>query len=241
MPDLAPSVATQRERFFGKHPHPYVLFEQAVERHLGNDSTIVDIGCGRGAPVLRKFTGRAARLVGVDLVPFTEIIEGIELHNGDIAAMPFLTSDSVDLVCCRSVMEHVTDPDRAYAEISRALKPGGHFIFLTANVYDYASLAAMLIPNRFHARIVRLTEGRAEEDTFPTAYKCNSRRKIRQLCERHGFAITDFSYLGQYPNYFSFNRVLHYAASLYEVGLRNVPALHFLRGWILADLVKRPG
>ena len=240
MPDLFPSVAEQRDRFFGDHPHPYVLYERAVERYLGPDSTIVDVGCGRGAPVLRKLTGRAVRLVGVDLVPFTETIEGIELHNGDIASMPFLAAGSVDLVCCRSVMEHVTDPERAYAEIHRVLKPGGHFVFLTANIYDYASVAAMLIPNRFHARIVRLTEGRAEEDTFPTAYKCNSKRKIRQLCDRHGLSIAEFHYLGQYPNYFSFNRVLHYAASLYEMGLRNVPVLQFLRGWILADLIKTP-
>ena len=234
------SVQEQRERYFGKHPHPYAEFEKSVRQYLpaGNDKAIVDIGCGRTAPILQKLKGHADRLIGVDLVEFTHPIDGVELHNSDISCMPFLAPESVDLVFCRSVMEHVAEPDRAFSEISRVLKPGGHFIFLTANAYDYASIVAMMIPNRYHAKIVKYAEGRAEEDTFPTQYKCNTKRKIASLSKSHEFHIEQFKYLGQYPSYFHFSRYAHYVASWYEIFLRNTPALQFLRGWILADLTR---
>ena len=48
-------------------------------------------------------------------------------------------------------------------------------MFLTANMWDYGTLVARAVPNRFHAGIVKVVEGRAEEDTFPIAYKTNTR------------------------------------------------------------------
>ena len=238
---MIPSVDEQRERFFSQHPHPYAVLDTWIREQLpaGNEKAIVDIGCGRTAPVLKKYKGQAARLIGVDLVEFTEQNEDVELYNSDISSMPFLATESVDLVFCRSVMEHVVEPDRVFSEIHRVLKPGGHFIFLTANVYDYASIIAMLIPNRYHARIVKYTEGRAEEDTFPTQYKCNSKKRIQSLSHDHLFDVSKFEYLGQYPSYFYFNKYAHYMASMYEILLRNTPALHFLQGWILADLSRK--
>ena len=241
MRDIIPSIPRQKELFFKSHPHPYRVYERKLEEYLSDHKTVVDLGCGRSAPVLRRLRGRAARFIGVDLVDFTEQIEGVELYNADAAHMPFLKSDSVDLMFCRSVMEHITDPEEAFKEIHRVLKPGGHFVFLTANIYDYASIAAMIVPNRYHARIVKFSEGRPEEDTFPTAYKCNSRRAIARLGRNHGFRVVQISYLGQYPNYFNFNKYLHLMGSLYEVTLRNIPPLHFLRGWILADMIKSEG
>jgi 2-polyprenyl-3-methyl-5-hydroxy-6-metoxy-1,4-benzoquinol methylase len=61
-------------------------------------------------------------------------------------------------------MEHVADPDAVFSEIARALKPGGAYLCLTANKYDYASLIARIVPNRFHPWIVNRVEGRQEHD-----------------------------------------------------------------------------
>ena len=206
------TALTQRfkERYFTEE-HPYRTFEAEVARHLRAEHSLLDVGCGRSAPVLSKYKGRARRLIGVDLVDFQEI-EGLELLRTDIASMP-LPSSSVDLVMSRSVMEHVTDPRAVYGEIYRVLKPGGYCIVLTANLWDYASIIAMLVPNRFHPWIVSKTEGREEHDVFPVDYRTNTRRSIARWANTTGFELASFNYLGQYPSYFMFNGALFLAAA----------------------------
>ena len=149
-----------------------------------------------------------------------------------------LADASVDIAMARSVMEHVTDPERVYREMYRVLKPGGHFIFLTANLWDYASLIAKVIPNRFHPWIVRKTEGRAELDTFPVAYRTNTRRAVEKWARQAGFEVASFRYLGQYPSYFLFNSFLFLLATGYEKLIDKVRPLNFLQGWIFVTLRK---
>lgn len=225
-----------RRRYFGSE-HPYHDFEREVARHLRPEHTLLDAGCGRGAPILLKFRDRARRLIGVDLVDFDPGLADVELHCCDLAAMP-LEAESVDVAMARSVMEHVTDPAAVYQEMHRVLKPGGYFIFLTANFWDYASLIAAVIPNRLHPWIVARTEGRAEHDVFPIAYRTNTRRSVTKWARGAGFEVQSFRYMGQYPAYFMFNGALFLLATGYEKLIRNVRALNFLQGWIFVTLHK---
>jgi len=229
-------------KYFGTAIHPYRTFEDEVGQRLLPPHTLLDAGCGRGAPVLVKFRGRAARLIGVDLVDFRgDDLAGVELHKGDCGDMP-VESGSVDVVMARSVMEHVADPLRVYGEINRVLRDGGHFVFLTPNLWDYASLIAKAVPNRLHPTIVARTEGRAEHDVFPVCYLTNTRRAVNGWAERTGFEVESFRYLGQYPGYFMFNGFLFLLATAYEKVISRFDALAFLRGWILVVLRKRvPG
>src|SRR5688572_20272770 len=171
--------------------HPYRIYEQEVARLLKPDHTLLDAGCGRTAPILSRFKGRAGKLIGVDLGDFTGAPEGLELHTCDLGKMP-LADESVDLAMARSVMEHVVDPDQVYREIHRVLKPGGQFVFLTANLWDYASIIALIVPNRFHPWIVARTEGRDESDTFPVAYRTNTRRAVERWAGRAGLEVVSF-------------------------------------------------
>ncbi len=225
-----------REKFF-RQDHPYRIFEREVERYLRPEHTLLDAGCGRMAPILEKYRGKTRRLIGVDLVEFAPAAPGLELYNCDLASIP-IEDNCVDVMMSRSVMEHVTDPARVYDEIYRVLKPGGHFIFLTANLWDYAAIIATLIPNRFHPWIVAKTEGRAEHDVFPVAYRTNTRSAVEKWSKHSGFEIASFRYLGQYPSYFMFNGFLFLLATGYEKVISNVSALNFLQGWIFVTLKK---
>jgi SAM-dependent methyltransferase len=226
-----------RQKYFGHLEHPYRAFEREVERYLSPEYTLLDAGCGRSAPVLQKYRHKAKRLIGVDMVEFGAAIDGVELLNGDIGDVS-LPEGSIDLVMSRSVMEHVENPVAVYSEISRVLKPGGHFVFLTANFWDYASLIAWLVPNRFHPWIVTRVEGRKEEDVFPIRYRTNTFRAIRKYAHQTGFEIASFQYLGQYPCYFMFNGALFFLATGYEKLINRWEALAFLRGWLLVALKK---
>lgn len=225
-----------RDRYFSED-HPYRIFEREVERYLRPDHTLLDAGCGRTAPILSKYRDKARRLIGIDLVDFASADEALELYKCDLGAIP-LDDGCVNLVMARSVMEHVTDPAAVYRECHRVLKPDGHFIFLTANLWDYASLIASVIPNRFHPWIVAQTEGRAERDVFPIAYRTNTRGAVEKWARLAGFEIASFRYLGQYPSYFMFNGFLFLLATGYEKVISRVSALNVLQGWILVVLRK---
>ena len=203
------------EKYFGDAIHPYTTFEDTVRQHLSPGQTLLDAGCGHGAPVLKKFMGTASKLIGVDVVNFDGEIPGITLVNRDLVDTG-LPSASVDIVMSRSVMEHVTDPTNMYGEMSRLLRPGGYFIFLTGNMWDYSAIIAKLVPNRYHPWIVARTQGRDEQDTFPVAYKTNTRGAVKRYAAASGFAVTSFHYLGQYPAYFLFNAPLFLIGTAYE-------------------------
>ena len=224
-------------RYYANSPHPYKLFERAVEARLSADAVLLDAGAGRTVPVLRKYLGRARRLIGVELVAFTDVPAGIETYNTDLAHLP-LPDAVVDIIISRSVFEHLADPQAVYAEFSRVLRPGGVIIFLTANMWDYGTLIARLVPNRFHARIVAKVEGRAAEDTFPTEYRTNTRRDVERLALRAGLKVDAFEYLSQYPNYLMFNGALFFIGTCFEKLIARFDVLRILRGWILVTLRK---
>jgi ubiquinone/menaquinone biosynthesis C-methylase UbiE len=233
---MSPFAARLKARYF-TDPHPYELFEEEVKQYLRPGDTLLDAGCGRTAPVLQKFKGRARRLIGVDRVEYPEQQDGLELYRCDLSTTP-LDDACVDIAMARSVMEHIGDPESVYREMHRVLKPGGYFLFLTANFWDYASMIAWIIPNRWHPWIVSRTEGRLEQDVFPIAYRTNTRRAIKRWSRSAGFQIVSMRYLGQYPCYFMFNAPLFLLATGYEKLIGRVPSLHFLRGWILVTLRK---
>jgi SAM-dependent methyltransferase len=143
-------------------------------------------------------------------------------------------------IMSRSVFEHLGDPESVYTEFARVLRPGGRVVFLTANMWDYGTLVARMIPNRFHSRIVNVVEGRAEEDTFPTEYKTNTRADVNRLAAKADLRIEAFDYLSQYPNYLMFNGLLFLLGTGFEKLIGRFEALRFLRGWIMVTLVK-PG
>jgi SAM-dependent methyltransferase len=227
------------KRYFRSEDHPYNILEREVAGRLRPDDTLLDAGCGRTAPVLKAMRGKARRLIGVDLVDFAPETRdaGLELVHGDLNLIK-LDSASVDGIVSRSVMEHLQDPLATYREFSRLLKPGGWVIVLTPNLWDYASLAARLIPNRFHPMIVAKTEGRAEMDTFPTYYRSNTPGAVRRLAKASGFRLADCKHLGQYPNYLMFSAPLFLVGTWYAKLITRFEIFKYLRGWLLVTMVK---
>lgn len=224
-------------KYYSSRVHPYVFFERHVDSFLQPSTVLMDAGCGRSAPVLKKYIGRAARLIGVEMVDFVGVPPGIETYSANLANLP-LADGSVDLIMSRSVFEHLSDPMAVYKEFFRILRPGGRVVFLTANMWDYGTLVARAIPNRFHARIVKYAEGRAEDDTFPTEYKTNTRGAVEGLAGGSGLRVEAFEYLNQYPNYLMFNGALFVLGMWFERLTTRFAALRFLRGWILVTLYK---
>ncbi len=109
-------------------------------KHAGIEpgDTVVDLGSGAGNDVFvaRRIVGESGRVIGVDMTP--EMIDkarrnnaklgyaNVEFRAGDIEAMP-VDSASTDVVISNCVLNLVPDKKKAFADILRVLKPGGHF------------------------------------------------------------------------------------------------------------------
>ena len=105
-----------RERYYRTELHPYRIFERRVESMVEPGRTVLlDAGCGRTVPVLRKFQGKAARLIGVELVDFTDVPPGIETHKSDLGRMPLADASVATPWEQRAkTLESFYDPSKAW-------------------------------------------------------------------------------------------------------------------------------
>lgn len=100
--------------------------------------TVLDLGSGAGVDVFlaSKAVGPQGRAIGVDMTPemigraWENAVRGgytnVDFRLGEIEDLP-VEDSSVDLVISNCVINLVPDKARVYAEIYRALKPGGRF------------------------------------------------------------------------------------------------------------------
>ena len=100
--------------------------------------TVLDLGSGAGNDcfVARNETGPDGRVIGVDFTP--EMIAkanenaqklgfaNVEFREGDIEQLP-LSDGMVDVVVSNCVLNLVPDKRKAFTEVRRVLRPGGHF------------------------------------------------------------------------------------------------------------------
>lgn len=106
-----------------------------VMRRLGSPvSTVVDLGCGRSAPLLRQLlkAGAAHHAIGVDLAPDFDVnAPGLKLVQADLNTPLPLRSSSADVVLSLAVIEHLTAAVLHLQEIRRVLKPHGRLLLTT--------------------------------------------------------------------------------------------------------------
>jgi SAM-dependent methyltransferase len=225
------------DKYYPSSEHPYRILERAIHQRVTRASTVLDIGCGREAPALCKLAMRIKMGIGIDPVVQPVSCDNITALPGFADRIP-LADSSVDVVYSRSVLEHLADPLSVFREVQRVLRPGGRFLALTPSLWDYATVLARLIPNSLHPWIVRHTEGRSENDTFPTHYQANTEKQLRRLALRSGLELEAVSYLNQYPGYLVFSRPLFLLGMAYERLTSRFHSLRKLRGWVFCVLRK---
>lgn len=202
-----------------------IRFYLRVNALLEPGSTVVDFGCGRGfygenpVPIRRDlqiFKGRVSRVIGMDVdeaAAANPYVDEFHLMRSD--DWP-LQDDSVDLIVCDDVMEHLERPQRFFEEARRTLRPGGYVCLRTPNKWSYVALISRVIPDRLHARVLRRTgDTREDQDVFPTLYRCNSVRQLRRALSRHGFDHVVYGYEAE-PTYLSFSKLAYRLGVLHQ-------------------------
>jgi SAM-dependent methyltransferase len=142
--------------------------------------TVLDLGSGAGLDVFvtRSEVGESGHVIGVDMT--AEMIAkarenaeksgfaNVEFRLGEIEHLP-VRSNSIDVVISNCVLNLVPDKQRAFAEIYRVLKPGGHFCisdivssqelphWLKGIAEAYAGCVAGAIPKEDYLKLIQKT------------------------------------------------------------------------------------
>lgn len=114
-------------------------FNDHLLRFAGDGDQVLDIGCGNGQ-VTRLAARRAGGATGVDLsspmlsraraLAAAEGVTNVDFQQGDAQVHPF-PPESYDLAISRFGIMFFADPVAAFANIGRALRPGGRVAFLS--------------------------------------------------------------------------------------------------------------
>lgn len=109
-------------------------------------NSVLDVGCGAGQELLPFVTEKGARGFGMDIAATVGRV-GREMYSahapmarvnflrGAAEHLPFASS-SFDVVICRLALPY-TDNLRAFAEVSRVLRPGGKYFLKISGIRWY--------------------------------------------------------------------------------------------------------
>lgn len=182
-----------------------VFLTDAVKSRIGPRPTILDFGCGRGNFVVDEIGDVFAEKVGLDAC--LEATTGnTSMHRvviGDDKTLPF-PDELFNIALSLWVFEHVEHPDHVLKEISRVLKPGGFFAFVTPNRNSLLITLRRYLSRHFADRILKRLYGREEEDVFNVFYRANTVSAIKSLAAKTGFTIEVIRENAD-PSYTAFN------------------------------------
>jgi SAM-dependent methyltransferase len=135
--ELPPTVELARTKSFGEGYHPTIvdrfgvwLSSRQIHRHVRDFSgrRIGDFGCGFHAAFTRTVLDRVASavLADVSLSPDLLAHPKVTAFPGTLPdVLTSLPSQTLDVILCVSVLEHLWEPEEAIREFRRLLAPGG--------------------------------------------------------------------------------------------------------------------
>jgi len=197
--DLSTTGPNPRRR----HEHGYFLpadiYEATVANAVFPGCDWLDVGGGSSPfpdnpKLAAELAARANRFVGVD--PSSNVFDNPHTREKHQAFIENYTSPSpFDLATLRMVAEHVTDPMAVIGALARLVKSGGRVIVFTVDLWSPITLVSRVVPFDLHYPMKKFLWGGEEKDTFPTAYKMNSRRTLKRLFAHGGFRETEFAWV----------------------------------------------
>lgn len=107
--------------------------------NIKEGDTVIDLGSGAGndAFIARSIVGENGKVIGIDMTPEMVIralqntqklgYKNVEFQLGEIENMQTIPTNTADVVISNCVMNLVPDKEKAFTEVNRVLKVGGHF------------------------------------------------------------------------------------------------------------------
>lgn len=165
-------------------------YARVVQAHVTAATRWLDLGCGHQLwPEFiagqRESAQTAALLVGLD-PDADSVSRNRYVHHRVVGLeLPFRDA-SFNLVTANMVFEHLEHPEQVLREIRRVLTPDGLCIFHTVNARYWQTALGRHLPQSAKNLLVWFSEGRAEEDVYPTHYRINTPAAIEALLPQSG-------------------------------------------------------
>ncbi|RIL11941.1 MAG: hypothetical protein DCC75_01380 [Proteobacteria bacterium] len=191
------------------------LFVTMLARVLPAHSVVLDLGAGAGIYPEFDFRRMSDRVCGID--PALEVLKNpylTEARIGKGESIPY-PDKTFDVVIATNVLEHLENPEIVLCEVFRVLKSGGLFVLKTPNFLHYVPIIASITPQSFHIYINRI-RGRRAADTFPTFYRINTPRSLRQYAQKAGFLVQEIELIEGRPEYLRISALTYIFGWLFE-------------------------
>ena len=208
---------------------PGEWYEGVVGNLVSPKTRWLDVGCGRflfpnNPRLSSELSSRCTLLRGVD--PDPTILENPYVHESvQISIDDYQGDRTFDLITLRMVAEHIQSPNNLMQRINEIAVPGCRVVIFTIFQWSPIPILTKLIPFSLHHAIKKVLWGTEEKDTFPVAYKMNTRRELNKVFESNGFRECFFSYLDDCSGFGRFRFL-----SFCELSLRqmlNAMGLHY--------------
>lgn len=178
---------------------PDDYYEAIVDKLVKPGNAWADVGCGRDMfpshpDLALELSKRAGFVFGID--PDDNINENTfvsDRFQGPIEDCT--TTRRFDVITLRMVAEHIVDPPRAMRKLADLLVPNGVVVIYTPFKWSPMSVIATIVPFKLHNPLKQLIWRSESRDTFPTAYKLNTRSDLRSYAASVGLEEVYFAYL----------------------------------------------
>jgi ubiquinone/menaquinone biosynthesis C-methylase UbiE len=207
-------------RWLAKWLDPDIEYSQYVyaselDRLVKGGVRWLDAGCGHQILEVRlrqeeeQLLKRTALAVGCD-ASAASLRSHRSLHNlvaCTLDHLPFRDA-GFDLVTLNMVAEHLDRPRRVLREIARITDKSGLVVIHTPNAAGYQTWLARLgwrvLPSQVALKVIRFLEHRDAEDVFPTFYRANRQRELRELLKGAGMEEENVRLVRERPFFFFF-------------------------------------
>lgn len=191
--------------------HECEMVVSATISQGGQCTRFVDLGCG-SLGLLGSRGDRLAKFqvhsLGID-IDLEALARNSSVQHRICAncySLP-LQSNSVDVIACRWLLEHLDAPERAFREFARVLKKGGVVYIKTPNLWNYTMMLSRVTPASFHNIYRSMTR---QHINIPTFYLANTRRKLKELATNSGLTVRRLESRSYSYMYYAFNKELFF-------------------------------
>ena len=197
----------------------FTPMEAALAHFVQPGAAILDAGAGPGTWILDRYVREARLIVGADVGFPADYLASTNAQArkelpvfAQLGRLPFADA-SFDAIVCYNVVEHLPAPTEVFREFARILVPGGGLLFKTPCLGNPTIMASHLTPFSWHQTVKKRLTRIAEDDIFPTYYRCNTPTSLDQALRSAGLKRHTLVTVDQTYDY------LHFSGLAYSMGL----------------------
>jgi ubiquinone/menaquinone biosynthesis C-methylase UbiE len=196
-----------------------------VRTLINKKKVVLDLGAGEGfwfkdkgnikiRKSIQYLKKDVKKLYAVDID--RSVLKNKSSHKNLIMKKNFipLKKNSIDIIICDWVFEHIENPTIFYAEINRVLKKGGVLCVRTPHKFSYVSIISDILEgSSFKDFLLKKTQP-GKKEYFKSFYRLNTKNKINKIFKYYSKKIFIFTpdpaYYFNFKLFFIFFRLVHF-------------------------------